>query len=153
MATYKVKGQLNIVFEDLEIEAESEEEALNKLYRMDARDIVDDAYIEAADTQEEEAELSYAEFTVKTKSIDYDVDFNTCWDIVVSEHPGIDEDSEEFDELVYAKIDEIKKKLPQELVLTVTCDKEDLDDYVADAISEETSWLIDGAEYDIIKIA
>lgn len=152
MATFKIKGQVNIVFDNLEVEADSEEEALNKLYRMDGREIIDNAIIEDVETVDEEAELTEGTFQVHVKSVDYAVEFNDCWDIVVDENPGIDEDSDEFDNLVYAKIEEIKKSLPQELDLEITCYKEDLEDYVADAISQETDWLINGAEFDIKSV-
>lgn len=151
MAVYKVKATYSVDIE-IEIDADSEDAALSKLYGMDFRDVVDDGSVFRADSEDETAELAEAEFTVKATNISYDVTFNDCWDLVVDEHPGIDEDSEEFDNLVNAKIDEIKKSLPQELILTVDCEKEDLDDYVAEAISDETNWLVNGCDYEIVSI-
>ena len=57
------------------------------------------------------------------------------------------------DEDVADKIKEIKSGLPQELVLVVTCDcaPEYVEDEIADAISEETGWLINSFTYNIIS--
>ena len=35
--------------------------------------------------------------------------------------------------------------------LDITCEPEDLDYMVGDAISNETNWLINGAEYQILE--
>ena len=57
------------------------------------------------------------------------------------------------DEDDWEKIKEIKSSLPQELVLVITCDcaPEYVEDEIADAISEETGWLINSFTYDIIS--
>lgn len=151
MAVYKVKATMSVDVE-IEIEANSEDQAISRFIEMDAQSIMSEGNIYRADSEDETAELVEGTFKVHVSSVNYDVTFNDCWDIVVDEHPGIDENSDEFDELVYAKIDEIKKSLPQELDLEVTCAKEGLDDYVADAISEETNWLINSCEYNIVSV-
>lgn len=146
MAVFKVKATYSIDLE-VDIDAETETEALDRFYRADARDMIDNGMVIRADSDDETAELIEGTFAVHVSSVDYEVTFNDCWDIVADEHPGIDEDSEEFDKLVNAKIDEIKNKLPQTLDIEVDCAVEDLDDYVAEKISDITNWLITHCEY------
>lgn len=47
---------------------------------------------------------------------------------------------------------ELIKTLPQSLTLTFTCDDdEDIEDTIADKISDETGWLVDTFKYDVIS--
>lgn len=149
--TFKVKATMTIEVVQ-EIEAISEEEAIDTFYKQSLSDVIDDAnYIEEIDSDIDQIEVYEAKFKVKTTEINYDVDYYTCSDIVAEEHPDMDEYSEEFDQLVYAKIDEIKKSLPQELEFEIECERENLDDYVADAVSEETGWLVNYCEYTVLE--
>ena len=83
------------------------------------------------------------EYKVKVNSVDY------C----VTEEDVIDYVSDDEDEDIEDKIKEIKSGLPQELVLVITCDcaPEYVEDEIADAISEETGWLINSFTYNIIS--
>ena len=83
------------------------------------------------------------EYRVKVNSVDY------C----VTEEDVIDYVSDDEDEDIDDKIKEIKSDLPQELVLVVTCNcaPEYVEDEIAEAISEETGWLINSFTYDIIS--
>ena len=83
------------------------------------------------------------EYKVKVNSVDY----------YVTEEDVIDYVSDDEDEDIDDKIKEVKSDLPQELVLVVTCDcaPEYVEDEIADAISEETGWLINSFTYDIIS--
>ena len=83
------------------------------------------------------------EYKVKVNSVDY------C----VTEEDVIDYVSDDEDEDIDDKIKEVKSDLPQELVLVVTCNcaPEQVEDEIADAISEETGWLINSFTYDIIS--
>ena len=83
------------------------------------------------------------EYKVKVNSVDY------C----VTEEDVIDYVSDDEDEDIDDKIKEVKSDLPQELVLVVTCNcaPEYVEDEIADAISEETGWLINSFTYNIIS--
>ena len=83
------------------------------------------------------------EYKVKVNSVDY----------YVTEEDVIDYVSDDDDEDIDDKIKEIKSDLPQELVLVVTCNcaPEYVEDEIADAISEETGWLINSFTYNIIS--
>ena len=83
------------------------------------------------------------EYKVKVNSVDY------C----VTEEDVIDYVSDDEDEDIDDKIKEIKSDLPQELILVVACNcaPEYVEDEIAEAISEETGWLINSFTYDIIS--
>ena len=83
------------------------------------------------------------EYKVKVNSVDY----------YVTEEDVIDYVSDDEDEDIDDKIKEVKSDLPQELVLVITCDcaPEYVEDEIADAISEETGWLINSFTYNIIS--
>jgi len=147
---YKVKGQM-IIDVEWETYAESKDDALSKFFAADARDVIDDAHITDVNTDEESAELVEPIFVVKAYNIDYDVTYGDVFDQVAAKYPEVPEDTDEFDDLVDEEIAKIKASLPQELTLEIECERDDLDDYVADTISNETDWLINGCDYDIIE--
>lgn len=47
------------------------------------------------------------------------------------------------------KINEIKSSLPQALEIECECESDELDDEIADAISNKTGWLINSFDYEI----
>jgi len=61
-----------------------------------------------------------------------------------------DEDVCEYvpEDQIEAEIERIKSSLPQHMVFTIECDKDDLDDMVCDAIGNETGWLINSFDYE-----
>ena len=147
---YRVKGQV-ILDVEWETYAESEDEALSNFYAADARDIVNDGKILDVNTDEEEAELVEPIFKVRTIHIDYEVSYGDVADQVEEKFPEVDVNTDEFDDLVYQEIEKIKVTLPQRLDLEIECERDDLDDYVADAVSEETGWLINYCDYEVIS--
>jgi len=154
MATFKINGQLNIVFEDIEIDAANEEEALNKLYKMGCKDIIEDCYIKESDIVEEEVEITEADYKIRVRGIDYSIEYYDIADQVAEKHPELEEGSTEFDELVDKEITELKKSLPQSLDLEICCcAPDDLEDVISDMISEETGWLINSFDsYKILEV-
>ena len=81
-------------------------------------------------------------YKVKVTSVDYCVEDEDVIDYV--------EDCDDEEE-IEAKIEEIKSSLPQTLELDIEGDREDLDDLVCDAISNETGWLINSFDYKILE--
>ena len=89
-------------------------------------------------------------YKVKTTSIDYCIEpEDVCEE--VDNDPTIEPDSEEYYDTINDIIEEIRAELPQELVLEIECDPKNLDDMVGEAISEETFWLVNYFEYDILE--
>ena len=81
-------------------------------------------------------------YKIKTTSIDYCVETEDLWFLDNVE----DLTDEDFDR----EIKRIKGELPQELELEITCEPEDLEDCIADAISEEIGWLVESFSYEIV---
>jgi len=91
------------------------------------------------------------EYKITTTKIDYCVeDEDVCEKI--DRDVTIEPDSEEYYDAIDEEIKRVKASLSQHLELEITCDPEDLDDMVCDAISNETGWLVNSFEYDIIHI-
>jgi hypothetical protein len=82
-------------------------------------------------------------YQIKTTSIDYCVEAEDLWFLDDVE----DLTDEDFDR----EIERIKNELPQEVELEITCEPEDLEDEIADAIAEEIGWLVNNFGYDIIS--
>ena len=79
-------------------------------------------------------------FTIKVTGVDYYISEEDFWDI---------DDPEEVD----AAIRKVRNELPQHLTLEIECidNKGALEDAIADAISEETGWLNNSFEYEIVN--
>jgi len=151
MKTYKIKATMTIDVEQ-EIYADSEDEARSKFFEQSVSETVDDAScIEEIDTTVEEIYLSEGTFVVKVSDIQYDVDYNTCYDIVLDSKPEL-EDSLDLDRIIEAKRKEILSELPTEYTLEISCEKDDLDDYVLDEITEKSGWLIMSFSHEIIEV-
>ncbi len=85
-------------------------------------------------------------YKVKTKNIDYDV---TAEDL---NYDRYDIDIDDMDEAEIDKhIAEVKNSIPQEFILEIECEPEDLTDMVCDAISEESGWLVNSFDFDILE--
>ena len=90
------------------------------------------------------------EYQIKVTSVDYCVEAeDVCQEF--DNDPTLEEDSEEYYDAINAKIAKIKASLPQTMDLEICCDPEDLEDQIADAISEETGWLNNSFTYDIVR--
>jgi len=139
----KVKFDFNLDawIQNLEIEADSIEQAKDKLMSMSLEDMIEaGAYMKDFNIDSVDTEITEATYTVKVVSIDYAI-----------ESYDVDEFDTMSDEEVEAEIARVKSSLPQELELEIECEPDDLDDYVADAISDETGWLVNDCEYEIVS--
>ena len=139
----KVKFDFNLDawIQNLEIEADSVEQAKDKLMSMSLEDMIEaGAYMKHFNIDSVDTEITEATYTVKVVSIDYAI-----------ESYDVDEFDTMSDEEVEAEIARVKSSLPQELELEIECEPDDLDDYVADAISDETGWLVNDCEYEIVS--
>lgn len=137
----KFDFNLNAWIQGLEIEADSVEQAQEKLLSMSLEDMIDaGAYIKDSAVDSVDAEITEATYTVKVVSVDYAI-----------ESYDVDEFDVMSDEAIEAEIARVKSSLPQELELEIECEPDSLDSYVADAISDETGWLINDCEYEIVS--
>ena len=132
---------LDAWIQNLEIEADSVEQAQEKLMSMSLEEMLEaGASIKGSDVDLVDAEITEATYTIKVVSVDYAI-----------ESYDVDEFDVMSDEEVEAEIARVKASLPQELELEIECKPDDLDEMVADAISNETGWLINDCEYDIVS--
>ena len=90
-------------------------------------------------------------YKVKTTDIDYCVEAEDLYEVFEEQHPEVEVDSDEYFDAIDAEIVRLKKELPQDLVLEIECEEEDLDDEVCEAVSEETGWLVNYVGYEIIE--
>ena len=89
------------------------------------------------------------EYKIKVTSVDYNVTYDDIDYNLLNAFFNAGDTVEEVEKQADAEIERIKSELPQELHLIITCEPEDLDDEIADAISEETGWLNNSFTYDI----
>ena len=81
----------------------------------------------------------------------YNIDYDVSWEDVESNcDVPTDLDDDDLDEWYDLKVEEIKATLPKEVIIEVECDEEDLEDVAVDALSEETGWLINSYDYEIL---
>ena len=125
----------------VEIEADSYEEALRKLYAMDVEDLISEGYIKESDIKQEEGVIT--EKTVKARA--YDIDYDV-------EPEDVDENEELTEDELDAKIAEVKESLPSELTFEFDIEPgEDIEDRIADEITLETDWLVNNFKYVIVE--
>ena len=152
MKIYKIKAIMTIDIEQ-EICADSEDEARSNFFAQSVSEAIDEASdIEEINTDIEEIYLSEGTFVVKVHDIEYDVDYGTCCeDILLANDPEL-EDSPDLDSIVKAKREEIISELPTECVLEISCEKDDLEDYILDELTDRSDWFITSFNYDIIEV-
>ncbi len=125
----------------VEIEADSYEEALRKLYAMDVEDLISEGYIKESDIKQEEGVITEKTVKVRAYDIDYDV-----------EPEDVDENEELTEDELDAKIAEVKESLPSELTFEFDIEPdEDIEDRIADEITLETDWLVNNFKYTIVE--
>ena len=132
---------LDVWMQGVEIEADSYEEALRKLYAMDVEDLISEGYIKESDIKQEDGEI--VEKTVKVRA--YDIDYDV-------EPEDVDENEELTEDELDAKIAEVKESLPSELTFEFDIEPdEDIEDRIADEITLETDWLVNNFKYVIVE--
>lgn len=140
-----MKVKFNFVLEawidGVEIEADSYDEALHKLYNMTCEDLISEGYIKDSDIKQEDGEITEKTVKVRAYDIDYDV-----------EPEDVDENEELTDDELDAKIAEVKESLPSELIFEFDIEPdEDIEERIADEITLETDWLVNSFKFTIIE--
>lgn len=123
--TFNIKDCLvEVRVQNIQIEADSEEEALRKLSEMSLDDFSDYGYVDDISVKDVDYEVTEYDFDAKVTNIEYDID-----------------DDEPID------------TLPKELTVKVrNCDDEiNESKYVEWALEDETGHLIKSFDYEVIK--
>ena len=135
----RVKFNFNLEawIEGVEIEADSEEEAKEKLYRMNAQELIEAGYVNTSDVNDVEGEIIEKTLRVRAFDIEYDIEEDDY------------EDKEEYIQII--------NSLPTELEVEITVDKDlakyhlDEEDLIADEITLETNRLVKNFKYTILE--
>lgn len=135
----KVRFNFNLEawIDGVEIEANSEEEARDKLYQMTFRELVEEGYDRNFITSEVEGEVIEKTLKVRAFDIDYDIEEDDY------------DDKEEYIQII--------NSLPTELEVEITVDEDlskyhlDEEDLIADEITMKTDWLVKNFKYTILE--
>lgn len=135
----KVRFNFNLEawIDGVEIEANSEEEAREKLYQMTFRELVEEGYDRNSTISEVEGEVIEKTLKVRAFDIDYDIEEDDY------------EDKEEYIQII--------NSLPTELEVEITVDEDlskyhlDEEDLIADEITMKTDWLVRNFNYTILE--
>ena len=135
----KVRFNFNLEawIDGVEIEANSEEEAREKLYQMTFRELVEEGYDRNFTTSEVEGEIIEKTLKVRAFNIEYDIEEDDY------------EDKEEYIKII--------NSLPTELEVEITVDEDlskyhlDEDDLIADEITMKTDWLVKNFNYTVLE--
>ena len=133
----KFNFNLEAWIEGVEIEADSEEEAKEKLYRMNAQELIEAGYVNTSDVDDVEGEVIEKTLKVRAFDIEYDIEEDDY------------EDKEEYIQII--------NSLPTELEVEITVDKDlakyhlDEEDLIADEITLETNRLVKNFKYTILE--
>ena len=133
----KFNFNLEAWIEGVEIEADSEEEAKEKLYRMNAQELIEAGYVNTSDVDDVEGEVIEKTLRVRAFDIEYDIEEDDY------------EDKEDYIKII--------NSLPTELEVEITVDKDlakyhlDEEDLIADEITLETNHLVKTFKYTILE--
>ena len=133
----KFNFNLEAWIEGVEIEADSEEEAKEKLYRMNAQELIEAGYVNTSDVDDVESEVIEKTLRVRAFDIEYDIEEDDY------------EDKEDYIQII--------NSLPTELEVEITVDKDlakyhlDEEDLIADEITLETNRLVKNFKYTILE--
>ena len=133
----KFNFNLEAWIEGVEIEADSEEEAKEKLYRMNAQELIEAGYVNTYDVDDVEGEVIEKTLRVRAFDIEYDIEEDDY------------EDKEDYIKII--------NSLPTELEVEITVDKDlakyhlDEEDLIADEITLETNRLVKTFKYTILE--
>lgn len=133
----KFNFNLEAWIEGVEIEADSEEEAKEKLYRMNAQELIEAGYVNTSDVDDVEGEVIEKTLRVRAFDIEYDIEEDDY------------EDKEDYIKII--------NSLPTELEVEITVDKDlakyhlDEEDLIADEITLETNRLVKTFKYTVLE--
>ena len=133
----KFNFNLEAWIEGVEIEADSEEEAKEKLYRMNAQELIEAGYVNTSDVDDVDGEVIEKTLKVRAFDIEYDIEEDDY------------DDKEEYIQII--------NSLPTELEVEITVDKDlakyhlDEEDLIADEITLETNRLVKTFKYTILE--
>ena len=129
---FRFNFNLEVWVDGIEIEAKSEEEAIEQLYKMPVKEYLEEGYDRESDISDIDSEVIEKSIKVKAYDIEYDIEEDDY------------EDKEEYIELI--------NSLPSELTVDITVTaNDDEEELIADEITYKTDWLVRNFRYTIIE--
>lgn len=114
------------------VDGTSVEDCKEKLYKMSIGEMLEEGYIEETDIKDIDSEIVEKTVKVKATSVEYDI---SDWELPDN----------------FTKEDLIET-LPQELELEVDVeDDDDLDEAVANEITNKTDWCVSSCTYEVLE--
>lgn len=131
----KVKFNFNLEawIQDVEIEADSMEEAENKLYRMTVEELIEAGYIHTSDLDDVEGEIVEQDYKVKVYNIEFDPE-----DIL---EYGMDKDLPEKEDVLEFTFKDIRTDR----------EYEELQGYIDDELFNMFKMFATNFDFDIVK--
>jgi hypothetical protein len=131
---FNLNCNINAWIRSIQIEASSEEEAINKLKSMSLTDLIEEGAVCDTEVTYDNIDTDVTEYTViaKVTDIEYDLD------------PEI---------MDTAVIEYLKNYLPKELTVTIddVTDSDDIEDLINDAIFSQTKYDTKSFEFQILE--
>lgn len=129
---FRFNFNLEVWVDGIEIEAKSEEEAIEQLYKMTVKEYLEEGYDRESDISDIDSEVIEKSIKVKAYDIEYDIEEDDY------------EDKEEYIELI--------NSLPSELTVDITvAANDDEEELIADEITYKTDWLVRNFRYTIVE--
>jgi len=139
----KVKFNFNFEawLDGVEVEADSYDEAVNKLNGMSMEEMLESGYIKQSEVTQVDGTVVERTVRAEAYNISYDV---TEYDVDVTD--------EDTDEDVERKINDVLSTLPDKVTVEVdVSDDDDLEEAIADEITNKTDWLVKDFKFRIIE--
>lgn len=149
---FKFEGKAIIHFMNVEIEADSEEEAIRQLNLSlieNPRDALSDGSVFNGElVGRPEAEITETHYKVRCYDIDYDISESDLGDAEIATLAPIDwDDQDSIDDA----IQEYKDTLNKEVVIEFDCAPDEFDDYCVDKLSDATGFAINNYKREILE--
>lgn len=132
-----MKYEFNFSVDDwlfTEVDGKSYEDCKEQLLRMSLEELISAGYVKDFDIKDIDARLLEKTYNIKVTSIDYDIEEEDLPEAMTKE--------------------ELLEELPQQLTFSIDMETDDIDDLeerIADEISDETGWLVSHFTYKIIS--
>lgn len=125
----------------VEVEADTMEDAIDVISQLSVKDLLEDheGYIKASEDRDHSADIMTANYDIQVTDVKYHItDIDAPEDLPENE--------------INKWIEDTIRSLPTKFNFTINdVSDEDLDDIINERISDETDYLTDSIEYDIIN--
>lgn len=148
---FKVDLDYEAWIRDVEVEADSEEDAKKKLAEMTIEELLEYGYVKQSSIDDIDMERIEAAYEIKVTSLEWEV---AAEDV---DYMFLDRETEPTDEEVEEAIKSVRDGLPTpdkiENMTFVVEDEDEIPDLISSELEYRTSFLAKSVEYEIVKIS